>query len=89
MIVIARNTTYIGDNSGDTSFRFVDRSIHAVNLCSKSWIIRSSIGELSAYHVWPFNALQAVCKSSILVNFLPTPLHDHETFYACAPGSEE
>ena len=46
-------TTYIGDNSGDTSFRFVNRSLRAVNLRGKSWIIRSSIGELSAYHVGP------------------------------------
>ena len=31
------------------------------------------------------NALQAVCKS-IKVNFLPAPLQDRETVYACAPG---
>ena len=31
------------------------------------------------------NALQAVCKS-VKVNYLPAPLHERETVYACAPG---
>ena len=46
-------TTYTGDNSGDTSFRFVNKFLHAVNLRGKSWVIRSSIGELSVYHAGP------------------------------------
>ena len=40
----------------------------------------------SAYHVWPFNALQAVCKRSKVVNYIPAPLQDRETVCACAPG---
>lgn len=57
-------TTYAGDNSGDTSFRFVNWFLYAVNLHGKSWIIRSSIGELSVYHVGPITrfTLQTVCK---------------------------
>lgn len=48
-------TTYIRDNSGDTSFRFVNRSLHAASLHGQE--LGNNILRLSAYHVGPITRL--------------------------------
>lgn len=59
-------TTYIGDNSGDTSFRFVDRSLHAASLHGQE--LGNNIQRLSAYQVGPITRL-SFSQSVRIVDF--------------------